>query len=332
MKNISNSVQMVVILSLTHFCVGAQPENTRPDEVGQTGLVLHYDFDNRTDQAVANQLGRQHEGKSNKALFRAAPSGGTALFVHKDNVKSGYVETANHPDFNGPAFTVSAWIKLRRINSHGSVVCKHDWLNGKARGFVLRCNTYGWGTSSTKPNAPSYIGLTVGAGGWVSIGGKTRFPVNQWSHVAGTFDGAKIRVFVNGQLEGTNEVKKAYTPSPFPLRIGHAAYALERPRKFDGQIDDVMIWKRALTEKEMQAIFDDQRKSRPSPLTAKDIAPLIKQLGAKDFDEREKASKRLIELDTEVIPLLKPHRQSDDAEIAWRVKRIEKAIEQNLGR
>lgn len=79
--------------------------------------------------------------------------------------------------------------------------------------------------------------------------------------MVGSFDGRHIRAFFNGRLEGTNEIKQAYTPSPLPLRIGHAAYALEKKRKFDGQIDDVMIWNRALSEQELRAVFSVQKRS-----------------------------------------------------------------------
>ena len=110
------------------------------------------------------------------------------------------------------------------------------------------------------------------------------------------------------------------------------AFALEKKRKFDGRIDDVMMWKRALSEKELHAIFDDQKKSKPRLLTAKDIAPLIKKLGSEKFKDREEAQRQLIELDTEILPLLKSHRQSDDPEIALRLKQIEKAIDRNLAK
>ena len=39
---------------------------------------------------------------------------------------------------------------------------------------------------------------------------------------------------------------------------------------------------------------------------------------------------QLIELDTEVLPLLKAHRTSNDPEVAWRVTEIEKAINRDL--
>ena len=121
--------------------------------------------------------------------------------------------------------------------------------NRKNRGFVLHCSL------------AERINFTIGAGGWKSTDGTTRVPANQWVHVAGTFDGRHILVFFNGQLEGINEINEAYTPFPLLLRIGHAAYALEEKRKFDGQIDDVMIWDRALSEQELRGVFTVQEKT-----------------------------------------------------------------------
>ncbi len=330
MRGIVLPILVTAVLSVTILCFGAESEREQIETDEQSEPVLHYTFDSRTGEVVANQVGREHSGQSNKASFTNSFSDGTALIVRKDKVQSGYVETADHKDVNAPTFTVAAWIKLRRKHSHGSVVCKHDWTSGTARGYVLRCNTDGWGTSTSKTGSPSFVNFTIGAGGWISVSGTTPVPANQWVHVAGTFDGTHLRAFVNGRLEGTTEVKQAYTPSPLPLRIGHAAFALEKKRKFDGRIDDVMMWKRALSEKELHAIFDDQKKSRPRPLTAEDISPLIKKLGSEKFKDREEAQRQLIELDTEVLPLLKSHRQIDEPEVVWRLKQIEKAIDRNL--
>lgn len=212
------------------------------------GPVLHYTFDARTGQSVENQAGEKHVGRRRGALFQSSGAVGRALVVWKDKPQFGYIETPDHKELNSPEFTVAAWIKLRKKASSGSVVCKHDWREGIGRGFVLRCYT------------AESINFTIGAGGWKSTNGATRVPANQWVHVAGTFDGRHIRVFCNGRLEGTNEISHAYTPSPLPLRIGHAAYVLENKRKFDGQIDDVMFWNRALSEEELRALFSIQKR------------------------------------------------------------------------
>ncbi len=333
MKNTFLLTLVAAFLPLSNLCVGAEGENEQIEGQAQSGPVLHYTFETREGELVANHVGREHSGQSNKASFTSGLSNSTALIVRKNKQQSGYVETADHEDFNSSAFTVAAWVKLRRMNSHGSVVCKHDWTSGASRGYVLRCITDGWGTptpSSAATKSPNFVNVTIGAGGWISVGGTTPVPANQWVHAAATFDGTHLRAFVNGRLEGTTEVKQAYTPSPLPLRIGHAAFALERKRKFDGQIDDVMMWKRALSEKELRAIHDDQKKSRPRRLTATDIDPLIEKLGSAKFKDRIAAQRQLIELDTEILPLLGPHRQNDDPEVALRITQIEDAVNRDL--
>ena len=314
MKDVLILVPAAAILSAALLCIGAEPTEETIEGVDQSELVLHYTFDDHTGEVIANELGTTHSGRSRDAVFANARSAGTALFIRKNNATSGYVEVPDHADLNAPTFTVAAWIKLRREDSSGSVVCKHDWPDGTARGYVLRCYT------------ADFVNLTIGAGGWVRANGTTRVPANQWVHVAGSFDGTHLRAFFNGRLEGTTEVRQPYTPSPLPLRVGHAAYKLERPRKFDGQIDDVMIWKQALSEEELRAVYDSQKKSRPRPLSAADIAPLIKKLGAAAYKDRTLAQRKLIEFDTEVLPLLKPHRRNGDLEVVWRIRQIERAI------
>jgi hypothetical protein len=122
--------------------------------------------------------------------------------------------------------------------------------------------------------------------------GKTTLPAHQWIHVVGAFDGTNITVYFNGRLDETTVVKAPYTPSSYPLRIGHAAFSLDTHRKFDGKIDDVMIWKRTLSEREIRAVYEDQKDARPAPLVAADIAGLIEQLGSAKFKRREEAQQQ----------------------------------------
>ena len=242
-------ISAAVVLSTMLLSLQTLPATEPSSQPSRSGPVLHYTFDDRTGDIVENRVGKKHFGRRKGALFQSSGAVGRALVVWKDKPQFGYVETPDHEDLNSSSFTVAAWIKLRRENSNGSVVCKHDWNQGIGRGFVLRCYT------------AESINFTIGAGGWRSTNGATRVPANQWVHVAGTFNGSHIRVFCNGRLEGTNEIAQDYTPSPYPLRIGHAAYVLEHKRKFDGQIDDVMFWNRALSEQELHAVFSAQKRS-----------------------------------------------------------------------
>ncbi|MFT5126000.1 MAG: hypothetical protein ACI97B_004653 [Verrucomicrobiales bacterium] len=292
------------------------------EEVGpvKRGLVLHYTFDQVRGGQVDSVQGEEHAGMGEEASFIPVEGSGMALSLQQNSIPSGYVETPDHEDLNPQIFTVAAWIKLGKTNKNGSVVCKHDWQDGGARGYVLRCYT------------EQRLNFTVGAGGWIAAVGATTIPAYAWTHVAGAFDGTNITVYVNGRLDGRKQIQKPYETSSYPLRIGHGAFKLDTHRKFDGEIDDVMIWKRVLSEQEIRTVYDDQKGSKPEPLTAEAIAHLVEQLGADKFKKRIKAQKELMAIGSETLPLLEPHRKTEDPEIRLRLKKAEKAIREEAGK
>ena len=161
MKSNLGPIALAMLLALPASVPSKQEEYRRD-------LVLHYTFDQRDGETVLNALGEHHPGRPNQAAFVEQKKSGMALAIRQNTVKSGYVETANHEDFNTQNFTVAAWINLGQPVSNGSVVCKHDWHAGGARGFVLRCYS------------GAELNFTVGARGWLAATGKTPLPVHQW--------------------------------------------------------------------------------------------------------------------------------------------------------
>jgi hypothetical protein len=72
---------------------------------------------------------------------------------------------------------------------------------------------------------------------------------DSWYHIAGTYDGTVMQLFVNGWLAAQQEASLLMTNTyPGPLFIG------SKPDSnfFDGDIDDVRIYGRALTAEEIQ--------------------------------------------------------------------------------
>jgi Concanavalin A-like lectin/glucanases superfamily len=80
---------------------------------------------------------------------------------------------------------------------------------------------------------------------------------NVWSHVALTFDGAHMRLYVDGELVDTTSANGAWATSG-PLSIGCSA---EFEDNFEGQIDEVRIYNRALSEAEIRGAM-----SAPLPM------------------------------------------------------------------
>jgi hypothetical protein len=91
-------------------------------------------------------------------------------------------------------------------------------------------------------------------------GAKAQPRTDAWYHVVGTYDGLHLRYYVNGSLDG-----EAAAPSP-RLRVADSAAAetvignVPSGRKgsaagLQGKIDELRIWKRALSAQEVGALY-----------------------------------------------------------------------------
>jgi len=78
----------------------------------------------------------------------------------------------------------------------------------------------------------------------------TVLALNEWHHVCGTYDktnGASI--YIDGRVDGTNADKQGITLSTWNVYIGENAQ--QAGRFWDGQIDEVRLYNRALTNAEV---------------------------------------------------------------------------------
>jgi len=105
--------------------------------------------------------------------------------------------------------------------------------------------------------APHY-GLTphVGVpGGFFNFVGNTSVTLSNWYHVAMTYDGAELKLYVNGQLDGSRWVSGPLITSTEPFRIGGGAPPGQAQYHFPGLIDEVSVYERALDSNEIAAIY-----------------------------------------------------------------------------
>ncbi|VAW44119.1 hypothetical protein MNBD_GAMMA02-181 [hydrothermal vent metagenome] len=82
-------------------------------------------------------------------------------------------------------------------------------------------------------------------------------PLNYFSHIAGTFDGLEIKLYLNGILVSTSStVPASIYDSSSSLLIGSTAGSPPTRFYFDGQIDDVRIYDHVLSEVEVLLLAD----------------------------------------------------------------------------
>ena len=148
-----------------------------------------------------------------------------------------YLNGGTHTSLDVPAFlTLEAWVYLR-TSAWGAIVSKRKGVPWEASySLEINATTLEFTCDTT----------ATGTGG----GGKAHaFPTGVWHHVAGTYDGAALKFFANGEIFGSIALTGLRTQTTNPLMIGD----LDETNKewFNGLIGEVSIWSRALTEHEI---------------------------------------------------------------------------------
>jgi hypothetical protein len=165
--------------------------------------------------------------------------------IWNGNIANYLAPLANaHGDFP----TVAAWVKLASYaaNSGTTRPVAGQWdSGGKAEMLFVNFN--------------GKVGYEVNIPPISSKAGATTLPLNEWHHVAGTYDGT-IRVYLDGVLDGSLAVGGfTVDTSGGTWRIG---YSSAGPWVWDGEIQDAALWSRPLTAKEIAALAGGVSPSR----------------------------------------------------------------------
>ena len=164
---------------------------------------------------------------------------------------SGYVNVPDSSSLDSPAvldkLTICSWFK---INQHGitfnGIVGKYDALSGSNRQYLLSKNSadnkYGMFLSSSGTSLDATV-LT-----------DSELNTNQWYHLCGIFNGT-AKIYLNGILQAQTAILAGgiFDDSIANLTIGKFGRV---DSEFNGSIDEVLIFKRDLSEKEIKALYN----------------------------------------------------------------------------
>lgn len=94
----------------------------------------------------------------------------------------------------------------------------------------------------------------AGAPGHWAFSPAAPVPQNQWTHVAGVFDGESVSIYLNGELAGSQPAPGRIAPSHNDLQIGHDPSNPDR--YFKGLIDEAAVYDRALDAGEIHTSYE----------------------------------------------------------------------------
>ena len=160
-----------------------------------------------------------------------------------------YVSITDSSSFgNTGVMSVSAWVNPDLIDATDPRDIVSQWNAGATqRAFMMRLNTNG--------KILFYISRDGGTD-YDSIQSSLSLNASSWQHVVGTYDGAEIRVYINGQLSGTLAYAGSMFNSNGNILIGDSNASNGLP--FDGRVDEVSLYNRALTATEVANLYQYQ--------------------------------------------------------------------------
>ena len=143
-------------------------------------------------------------------------------------------------DLAGDKLTITAWVQPHSAQI-GPLVKKIN-------------KTHGYRINITATGALRFVLRRYGQDKTVTS--TTTVPLNKWTHVAVRYDGAQMRIFINGTIDtATTAATNANTPiaTTAPVLIGGDTSR----HHFHGYMDDVSIYNRALSDSKITDLVND---------------------------------------------------------------------------
>jgi hypothetical protein len=220
---------------------GAEPRDvpvTLTVNPAASGLVGAWAFEEASGDTANDSSGRRNAGALQGASRTSAGVYGRGVaFDGTDD----WITVADNASLDlTSGMTLEAWVKPDRIDTNWRTILIKEQPDQLS--YALYANT--------DQGRPSGNVFTSGDNG---LAGPAPLPAERWSHVATTFDGTTLRLFVDGAQTASMAVPGPIKVSGGALRIGGNAVWGEW---FDGTIDEVRVYNRALSAEEVLADRD----------------------------------------------------------------------------
>jgi hypothetical protein len=200
-----------------------------------SNIVSYWQMENNWNDSVGS-----NNGAATNATFTTSSKIGS--YAGSFNGSTTYITVPDNSTLHVSDITLMAWVKydggtgLEGIISKFSIPLGNDWL--------LRIYQ-------------NVINFTVAGDG--TLNSQTNLAANTWYHVAATYNSSThIRsVYINGVLDASDTDANPIPSDSNPVLIG-CDYTSSSGRNLNGSLDEVVIWKTALTAAQIQSIYSRQ--------------------------------------------------------------------------
>ena len=230
------------------------------------GLVAYYSFNGNANDASGNG--------NNGTVYGATLTTdrfGSPASAYDFNGTNSYIDIPQNSvlDSLTTNFTLSAWIWQLEDNTNGGYRILDKCTAGEPDGWTL--DTLGCGGTTGQRLRLQAADVATQC----NVSGQTDYSLMQWHHVAATVSGTNGNVYLDGNLDGSGNVGN------IPVNTLDVYIGLAHPGRgsgfwFNGIIDDVRIYNRALSTNEVQQLYAYE--SQPTVTLKKIVKPSFSNL------------------------------------------------------
>ncbi|HMN42865.1 MAG TPA: LamG domain-containing protein [Phycisphaerales bacterium] len=214
--------------------------------------VAWYKLDDAAGSTAADSAGGYHGTRSGGAWTTGKLAGGLSF-----NGSNDYVSINDATAFQvTDALTIAGWVKTTAA-----------WNTGTTVATVLRkgdSNPNNWQLDVASGRVELLLDASDGGG----FTGNTTLAVNTWYHVAATWDGASVRIYVNGVADNTPAARAA--PIGTDTRDVYLGGRIGSTDVIQGVEDDVRFYNRCLTPAEIAALASS---GKPTIMSWENVDP-----------------------------------------------------------
>lgn len=252
-----------------------------------SNLVGHWTLDETSGSTIADSSGNGNNGTWTDGINNdvteetLAGQNGTALdFDGADNIIT--VPHAATLDISS-GYTVSSWVYFDSTQTGGifpAIISKNN-SGGWGSGWVLGRSSAGGNISGGKVRLAVYHNRDINVpnaaySNWI-------YPVDTWNYVTVSWDGNNVNYYLNGVLLETEIITTPPDTGSGDLNIGYGR-ANWYSAYHDGQIDDVRLYDRALSDTEIAALYGGTGGACSVSTCASPFAPKATLIFNTDYD------------------------------------------------
>lgn len=235
----------------------------------QTAPILHYSFDSSNAQ---DEVGTQ-----DGILYGVTPC----------DDRFGNIDRAFY--FTNDAYIHHNGLSFGPLNEASISL----WVEPDNAAFVgpfssTMVSTGYWTVNFNRYDTPASYGLLYAVMDGTSndnlvSNGAGPISTSNWSHLVATNDGTTTRLYVNGILESTYAENFMYIDNTYDLYVGVRGYGNNAPADYyEGKIDELKIFRKALTQTEIDSLYNETNPYLSVPelvQSEKELVKIVNLLG-----------------------------------------------------